>query len=219
MLKESKVWAGKARIKDIIFKSGHPFTSEFGSIVHYLLSYLSAKDNGWKIKSGVFLSDDNLVHWDNFRFSEHQTVMDRYGFVMSEEKSSDYIRDGFSEFLKNQTGYINNTEATITVGNPVSRYIGFAHVEREGDTRGLYEITGDNGVDQIISKLGSFGSSGLPFVNNILKGMERTRLGRKVFNGLQLLQTGDLEIESAREDFEISFAPTWLRSANLFLGK
>ena len=136
---------------------------------------------------------------------------------MSAEKSSFYPRDGFTEFLKNQTGYIMG-ERVITIGNPVSRYLGLAHVERLGDSRGLYKITGDNGVDQVISKLGSFGSAGLPFVNNVLRAIDGTLLGKKVYSGLQLLQTGDLSIDAERTDFEISFAPTWLKDANLFLG-
>lgn len=222
-LSYSEVWGGPHRFKDIFFKSGHPFTSVFGSALHLQISCNAAEYMDATLLASTVLSDDNLAWWIGFNERKYLEYCKSLGFVIDPNRSSWFSRDKIVRFLAVLVGYIFSNEYTSYVGDPQSRYYGLAHSEREfagqfgtakmqGDYRDLWLITGDVELDAFLSKLGSFAESGTTWVLAILNAVKNTNLGRKAINAILALssQTGMQNIRPYREDLFISFSPTWL---------
>lgn len=217
LLKYSDVWTGAYMVRGVHFKSGHPFTSEFGSYMHLNLDLLSAKENGFRIDHAVFLSDDNLMFTKNFDLESHTDSLESYGFKTSPQKASDYRKDLFIEFLKVHVGKIFSEEGSQFAGNYLSRIPGFRHLERLGEVREVYDVTDgrDVAVNQVVSKLSSFGYYATEWVEEIIHSVRDTPLGRRVVNALVALKHRAEPIQAHRPDLLLGFNPEWLKELNL----
>ena len=171
-LKYSEVWFLGLRISGVFFKSGHPFTSTFGSIIHRNFMENAADHMGGTCLGGIVLSDDNLGWYLNFNEKKYLDYANIVGMKIDRAKSSMYSRDKMVNFLKVLVGYATQVAKTKSyIADPQSRYYGLAHSEREmvgqftdkelkADLKQLYRVTGDIEIDALISKLGSFAESG-----------------------------------------------------------
>ena len=219
-LSEAEVWFLGLRIKGIFFKSGHPFTSEFGSIIHRTFMENAADRMNGICLGGTVLSDDNLGWYLNFNEHEYLSYAKEVGMQIDKDRSFRFSRDKVVSFLKVLVGYATSSSAVSYIGDPQSRYYGLAHSEREmvgqfddkemkGDLRHIYRVTGDIQIDAFISKLGSFAETGAALVEQILGAVKDTLLGRKVIQAI-IEMSIDGEYLPYRIDLFTSFSPTWL---------
>jgi hypothetical protein len=209
----AEVWTGTYRVGWIFFKSGHPFTSEFGSIKHYDLTLRSAKHNGFKVDGSIVLSDDNLMWVSGFDNEAHSKFLLSQGFTTNPAKDSDLAKNGSVEFLRVNVGRIHSESSSDFVGNIVSRYPGYAYLEREGEKRQVYKVSksDDLAVDQVISKMASIGKYGGYLVEEILDITKETPLGKRVIATLHEFITSERSTEAYREDIVVGFKPEWMR--------
>jgi hypothetical protein len=193
----------------IEFKSGIHSTSEDGSSNHYDLNVKVAKDMGAKIEHSILLSDDDLTAFRGFsNIDDHAELMKSYGFEISADKTSMFSRDGYVEFLKNHIGYIFSTDHVDVLANMKSRIYGLAHTERSLEKRGIYHITGDVPIDQATSKFASIGSTGAPFISEILKVVQDTTIGKGTIAAIVVIKANpDMDIGLYRPDLSTSFRP------------
>jgi hypothetical protein len=217
LLKYSDVWTGGYKVRGIQFKSGHPLTSELGSFKHLELDLSSAKHNGFKIDHATFLSDDNLTYVRNFDFDSHSEYLKSRGHDISLEKVTSLQRTRYVEFLKVLMGNIFSDEGSQFVGNPLSRYPGLAHLERLGEVREVWNVTDgkDIPVDQVLSKLSSYGYYATPWVETILRIVRDTPLGKRVINELIAFKHKDIPTSAYRPDLSLGFHPEWLKELDL----
>lgn len=219
LLQYSDVWSGAYKIRGVHFKSGHPLTSELGSFQHLNLNMLSAKANDFRIDHAIFLSDDNLIFTKNFDLQAHTDFLNAYGFETSPSKASDLRKDHYVEFLKVHIGKIFSTEGSQFAGNPLSRLPGFRHMERLAEVREVYNISDgkDVAVDQVVSKLSSFGYYATEWVQTIVHSVRDTPLGKRVINALIALKHREDPIEAYRPDLLLGFTPEWLKELDISL--
>ena len=224
-LRYSETWFLGLRIGGIFFKSGHPFTSTFGSIIHRNFMENAADQMGGVCLGGTVLSDDNLGWYLNFDERKYLNYAKFVGMEIDKKRSFMYSRDKIVSFLKVLVGYVTRVEMKGYIGDPQSRYYGLAHSEREmvgqfddkelkADLKQLYKVTGDIEIDAMISKLGSFAESGAALVEEILEAVKDTLLGRDVIQAIANMPV-DEELIPYRIDMYISFSPGWLRKLNV----
>jgi hypothetical protein len=212
---ESEVWAGPERIHGIFFKSGHPFTSEFGSIWHQtFLHNISDMSESMTLLNAIVLSDDNLGWWLNFDERILLGYAEELGMTIDPAKSSWFSRDKIVSFLKVLVGYVFTKESIRYVGDIISRYVSFVRSERaiEQDLsapRGTYNITGNKEIDAGLSKAGSYSEEGAPFVEFILKVVAGTPLGMDMIKAIMEMSLRYYEMY--RDDIpSTAFGPGWL---------
>lgn len=228
-LEQGEVWYGIWRFENIYFKSGHPFTSEFGSWIHFnhaLCFEKYCKENfGHEVKLEWIrvLSDDSLIKWsEGFVFSEYQEYSQAVGLKIK-DSHSDLLLDGFVEALKVLVGLIGNindkvdrTLAYIFCGNPHSRLHGLAQMERGLNDHG-YEISGDDEIDALISKLASLGSAAQPVMVQVLSWVVDDReFGNAIIRTVLNIKTesgGELVAVPIDEDLVFSFHPRVVKDA------
>jgi hypothetical protein len=210
----SEVWIGNLRLSNIFFKSGHPFTSLFGSIIHLGVMCNAADYMNAHLLSACVLSDDNLGWWVNFNEEAYIDYCDSLGLEIKSEASSKFSRDKMVIFLKNLVGYVLSDGSRQFMGDPVSRYLGLVHSEnpQSGDRivpeRDSWVITGDAELDALLSKLASFAAPGAPFVLAILKAVSSTQLGMRT---VMFLHNPRFEAaQPYRTDLAVGFHPSWL---------
>lgn len=225
-LKGSDVWSATLRFIMIFFKSGHPLTSDFGSYFHRKILYnvrdwLRNKGVDAHILAASLLSDDSIVYVINITPKDVNDYLKEYGLYIKLDESYQYSRDFIIGFLKVYVGYILGDGTVNYVGDPVSRYYGMAHSEREieqdlkdpdeseGDTRGVWAVTGDIELDAFISKLASFGDQGSAIVYAILNLVKDTALGKSAILAISALKPRD-DIQPYRSDVPVGFHPSWL---------
>jgi hypothetical protein len=219
VMEHGEVWFLGLRIRGIFFKSGHPMTSEFGSIIHRNFMENAAEYMGGICLGGTVLSDDNLGWYINFNEYKYLDYAKQVGLEIDKDKSSLYSRDHIVSFLKVLVGYVLKSSMKSYIGDPQSRYYGLAHSEREmvgqfdedelsAGFRDLWRVTGDIEVDAFISKLGSFAEPGAPLVEDILRVVKDTPLGLKTIQAISDMT--DQGVEPYRRDLFISFGPLWL---------
>ena len=219
-LSYSEVWMLGLRIRGIFFKSGHPFTSEFGSIIHRTFMENAADAMGGVCLGGTVLSDDNLGWYLNFDETKYLKYAKYVGMEIDKKRSFKYSRDRIVSFLKVLVGYVTQSQTITYIGDPQSRYYGLAHSEREmigqfddkemkADVKHIYKVTGDIEIDAFISKLGSFAETGAVLVENILEAVKDTLLGQKVILAISEMSV-DGEYLPYRIDLFTSFGPKWL---------
>lgn len=220
LLEHSEVWVGNMRISGIFFKSGMPFTSEFGSIIHLNIMANAAHFMNAVLLTATCLSDDNLAYWYNFDEKKYLEYCRSLGFVIDPAKSSWFSRDKIVSFLKVLVGYVFDVSYKSFIGDPQSRYYGLAHSEREfsgqfgtskvkAEVRDLWEITGDVELDAFLSKLGSFAETGATLVLAVLNAVKHTDLGRRAIKAIANLPASS-RVRPYRSDLFVSFRPTWL---------
>lgn len=227
-LKYSDVWIGNNRIKDIFFKSGNPFTSEIGSANHLNFTFNAGEATGGIPLAGCYLSDDNLTWWYKPSVKGISDYAKELGYELREDATFQFSRDFIVKFLQVLCGYVLDPVIKSFVCDPMSRYYGLAHSEREfsgtfdkldkikGDVRDVYVITGDVEIDAFLSKLGSFASTGAVLVLQILEAVKDTDLGIRAILAISAMKEQDLEeIRPYRPDLSISFRPTWLAELNV----
>lgn len=226
-LEYSDVWIGDKRVGDVQFKSGHPFTSNFGSDFHRQVQYnvrdyirRSTKEQ-CEIVATCNQSDDSISWWIGFDIKMMNKYLKYYGMSVKDEASYDYARDGYVGFLRVDCGYVLQDGLKTFVGNLISRYYKLCHSERpieqdiddpnkyDADVKGLFKVTGKIEPDALISKLSSFGSSGEAFVLSILDVIKETSLGREIIMIISGLESNRV-YELYREDVLFGFNPAWL---------
>jgi len=228
-------WVGKRRIpgfsvegkKDdydvdyIFFNSGNPFTSEFGSLVHLMISSYVSEVTGWKLIHATYLSDDNLCAWSEFdidRFFE--IAVDELGFATSVEKTFIYSRDGVVSFLKNLIGPLLGLGEMVWAGDPTSRWYNMLHSERDVETDeyeagfSTWEVLNPNiplnrTINQILSKLGSNGRIALPIITEVInhKEFRNTLIGSQVVQAIYAMKVADRKPKPSRPDLPSSISP------------
>jgi len=230
-LKFSEVWTGDKRLLDIIFKSGNPFTSDFGSHFHRQCEYGAAKWKRTKLKvagalvkilAATNLSDDSIVFAIGLTPEDINEFLAPFGLEIKVGESYLYSRDQMIGFLKVYIGYVMRDGAKSYIGDPISRYYGLAHSERDieedvngeedithADVKGLWNVTGVVKVDACISKLASYGELASQIVLSILKIVKDTALGRDVILAISRIKP-DSVFKPYREDLDVGFSPTWL---------
>lgn len=233
-LHESKVWTGNKEVSDVKWKSGWFGTSDFGSgvnrnCVYGASEYWNKHGKPNTILAAVFLADDCIIFTIGLTSKMVNDYLQPYGLSIKMDESYDFRKHGLVEFLKVFAGKVFKANSDNTdnpqgfysiLGDPLSKYYGMAHQEREieqelgsddfrADTRGIWHVTGVVEIDAFISKLASFGSEGGPLVRVILEIVKDTDLGQKVILALSQLSSNGL-YKPYREDLEISFPPNWL---------
>jgi hypothetical protein len=220
-MKYSKVWTANKEISDIVYKSGFPMTSDFGSWMHRNCEYNAADHFKATILAYINLSDDSLGFVIGLTPEMIGEYLSTYGLSIKKEASYNYDEYPFVGFLKVDIGKIFRSGDLTFLGNLTSRYYGLAHQEREieqdlrkldrykADVRGIWKVTGNIEIDALISKLASYGSSGRVFVRYILEMIKDTDLGRDTILAISRIKANSL-YESYRDDLHISFPPNWL---------
>ena len=225
-LDESEAWVGNLRISGVFFKSGHPFTSLFGSIVHLGIMFNAADYMGATLLGATVLSDDNLGWWVGFNEEKYIEYCDSLGYELDPEKSSKFSRDKIVVFLKWLCGYSVVRHELTWIGDPISRMLGLLHSEsdpKEGSfnplavypERGVWILSKDMNVNRFWSKLASYGSEALPVVRGVVWSVRTSDLGVRSIRELGILQTSALKtLEEAftlRKDVAMGSHPYWLR--------
>jgi len=228
-LRYSEVWSGDKRLLDIIFKSGNPFTSDFGSAFHRQCQYGAAlwiKHNFpkrfVKILAATNLSDDSIVFAIGLTPQDINNFLKQYGLSIKVDESYLYSKDYMIGFLKVYVGYCMRDGGKSYVGDPISRYYGIAHSERDiekdvneiedithADVKGLWNVTGVVEVDAFLSKLASYGKPASAIVLTVLKIVKDTTLGRDAILAISRI-TANSKFKPYREDLEVGFNPSWL---------
>jgi hypothetical protein len=230
-LEESEVWFGPKRIFDIFFKSGHPFTSDWGSAHHLNIlfqvrDFVRAKGRYAEILGLSVLSDDDIVYAIGITVEDIVEYLEQYGLTIKIHDSFVYSRDKIVSFLKVLIGHVFDGVAPTYVGDMITRYTALAHSERDiekeiskGDDSsitnepGVYNITGDVELDSFLSKLASFSSNGRILVRAILEFVKDTDLGRRAI--VAISQMDKFDAESYRTDVLTGFPPAWLGSLDV----
>lgn len=158
-MQEGAVYFGPYMIDWIFFVSGHPFTSEFGSYIHLILTLLYCEEYGINLKHGTNQSDDNLSFFDGpFDRNEQADFYEKLGYPIKVEATYVFSEHKMVSFLRNWVGYIFNEENVEFCGDLQSRYINMIHRER-GSPEIFLSIANDVNVDALIGQLASFSSS------------------------------------------------------------
>ena len=217
----SYVLVGNKRIKGVFFKSGHPFTSTFGSIAHWNFMFYVERKTGAILLAGVVLSDDNLGWWIGLNITDIVKLAKSLGLIISPDKTSDFVRDMFVSFLKILIGYVLTGGFKNYCGDIQSRIYGLAHSERDlskgpKNVQDIWKITGDVELDAFLSKLGSFAASLSLLVLAVLRYVKDTDLGQRAINAIIAMQNGEYsDMEPYRRDLFIGFKPIWLAGLNV----
>lgn len=205
-LEFSEVWIGAHRVLGIFYKSGRPFTSDFGSIVHIVRQDAYAAESGAIKLASCVQADDNITWWVNADPKAMSDFNAKFGLTIKADASYSWNRDGIVRFLQVDIGRVmfgsEETNDIDFIGNPVSRYYGLAHSEREieavegkpdelkGDWVGIYKITEDVFCNAYLSKLSSYSSRGKSIIMLILKLFKNTKLGNKGIAAIENLRPG-----------------------------
>lgn len=224
-MKFSEVWTANKILKDIQYKSGFPMTSEFGSYLHRKANYNAAAETNTSILANINLSDDDIIFTIGLTPELIDTYLRKFGLKIKVDESFNYFERPIVGFLKVLVGYSSVDGAKIVIGDPVSRYYGLAHSEREieqevgsmdfkADVRGIYQITGVVEVDAFLSKLASWGSEGKAVVRTICEIVKNTDLGQKAILAISRLKV-DGDYKPYRDDLDISFPPNWLAGVDV----
>jgi hypothetical protein len=221
----SDVWIGGYRVKDIIYKSGHPFTADVGTDIHRNRNYAyqdSVKDRFCLILANTNQADDSIIACIGFDLKEMSDFMKEYGLNVKPANSVDFIRDKVVTYLQMHIGYVLKSEVEPqVVGNPSTRYPKLAHSERAieeeasvGALTGVFEVTGDPMLDAAISKLASFGRQGDDIVRTILRIVKGTISGRKIIDAINNIDP-DRSYELYRSDVVFGMNPAWLGTLDI----
>lgn len=219
----SEVWTAFSRVFDVIFKSGHPETSNFGSWPHLNLIYLTRDrlrkkypDRVIEVLAVSVLSDDDIIFVIGITPEDINETAQDLGINIKVDESYQFSRDHYVGFLKVDLGY-SMKGVKAYHGNPFSRYYGLCHSERKindespelNDLRGIYKVTGIITIDAIISKLASFGKYAKVQVLEILRIMKDTAEGRSVILAISQISP-DVTYELYRDDVLLGFEVNWL---------
>jgi hypothetical protein len=223
----SEVWTGDKRVLDVFFKSGHPFTSDFGSFFHRVVLYNTrdwirrTKRRSCHILAACLLSDDSIVFTIGMGPEDVNEYLETFGLKIKVEESYDYAKHHIVGFLKVLVGYPVRGSGITAIGDPVSRYHGIAHSEREieqdlskledfkADVKGVWYVTGKIDVDAFISKLASFGNQASIIVMAILKIVKDTTLGKETILAISNIDPS-ASYTPYRSDVPVGFDPAWL---------
>jgi hypothetical protein len=213
----SEVWTGSIRINDVIFKSGHPFTANFGTDVHLQrqFAYAESKDDV-VILDVMNQSDDSaevVINWD---MEDHNKWLNEFGLSVKVEESFDYQRDKIGIYLKTLFGEVLDSEQLLIMGEPQSKYLGICHSEREITPEnvdkevGVWNITGEIQIDMCLSKLASLGPNGKPLIMEFLNLVKDTKFGSKVLMAIMNIDSSRV-YKLYRIDVAASLSnPAWL---------
>jgi hypothetical protein len=230
-LVQSDVWLGGLRISDVFWKSGHPFTSDLGSAFHLQIQFnirdwaKKNKDPRVELVALSVLADDDISFWKDMNFKWFNEYLKDYGLSIKEDETHVYTRDKLVSYLKvilpwPIRGLEDGVYSKRFIGDPISRYLGLAHSEREtkqdiedledysADIRGVWKITGKVELDQFISKIASGGDESAPLVWQELTSLRDTSLVREAILIIPTLDKRD--IYPYREDVPVGFHPRWL---------
>jgi hypothetical protein len=216
-LKFSEVWTGHLRVRDVYYKSGHPFTSNFGTDIHTQrqLGFEEAVE-GVFILTFTNLSDDSVEFAIGFIMDKFNDWLSDYGLTVKVEESFSYQRDRIGIFLKTLFGEVLKGKISSIMGEPQSKYLGICHSEREITPEnvdrdvGVWNITGDIQVDMTLSKLASLGPSGESLIMVFLNLVKGTRFGKNLILAISEIDTSRV-YKLYREDVAASLSdPAWL---------
>jgi hypothetical protein len=207
-LRNTVVWLGPYSIKNLYFVSGHPFTSEFGSLIHMDLAFQYDRDSDATLLHGTYQSDDNLAVWANIDHDDYFKYLGDRGYPIKVSGSSNYREHGYVRFLQNDIGRIKlNNDKVIFVGAFDSRLPKMIHMETGGEGITDWVITKNIEVDRMVSKLSSFGEEGIEYVEAILSAIRDNSLGNEVIHAIKNINSYD--ITSVRRE-HVGFNPAWL---------
>jgi hypothetical protein len=213
----SDVWTGNLRVKDVYFKSGHPFTSNLGTDIHTQRQFAYAEQSDeTHILTFTNLSDDSLEYTIGFDMIEFNKWLNDFGLQVKVEESFDYQRDRIGIFLKTLFGEVLKGGSLGILGEPQSKYLGICHSEREITPEnvdrdvGVWNITGNIQVDMALSKLASLGPTGQSLIMVFLNLVKGTRFGRDLILAISEIDTSRV-YKLYREDVAASLSdPAWL---------
>jgi hypothetical protein len=216
-MRYSEVWTGSIRIRDVIFKSGHPFTANFGTDAHLQRQFAYAESNeDVHILDVMDQSDDSVEIVINWDMDDHDKWLNQYGLKVKVEESFDYQRDKVGIYLKTLFGRVMKGERNLIMGEPQSKYLGLAHSEREITPEnvdrevGVWNITGEIQVDMVLSKFASFGPEGEPLIMEILELVKNTKFGMKLIMAIHHINPAT-QYKLYRVDVAASLSnPAWL---------
>lgn len=228
-LSYSEVWTGEKAVLGVFFKSGHPLTSEMGSLVHLMITYYVASITGWKVKHSTYLSDDNLTCWGKsdtnegygrrFNVKSYVKICKKLGFEVSESKTFVYSRDLYVKFLMVWIGCLVQDGKLDYLGDLNSRYYGYLHAERpSSDVEvGLWKVTGDLPVDQFLSKFASLGYLGVRLVQVLVNHEEfrLTKLGRKIIAAIEGIKRKEYVPSPTIDEILVGFNPSLLAGVTI----
>lgn len=228
-MKYSKCWYGGERISDVLYKSGIPFTSIFGTILHHNIIYGYAE---WAktqddiidkpiVLGAIIQSDDSLIWGINLNLKDIQRYCKTFGFIVSIEDSVDFVRDHIVIFLQVLCGDVlaNSGHRYACIGNPQTKYVKLAHSERQikpsnnnsGALIGVWKITDDDVVNAGLAKLSSFWEDQLELVELILTIGKDTPYGKKLLAAIKEMQKfPERRYEPYRPDVIAGLDPHWL---------
>lgn len=234
----SDTWVGKRRIPGlntsdvenrdadyIFFNSGNPFTSEFGSLVHMMISYYVADLYDWQLVHSCYLSDDNISCWNKYDVDLFVKALTDLGFVINKDKTFVYTRDGVVSFLKYWLGPLLSADSTKILwgGDANSRWYNMLHSERDVEEENFEAgfatwvvlneaIPLNRTINQILSKLGSYGRISLPVLTEILghREFKNNFIGGQILSAISLMKAATLELNPARLDLPATTSPAIL---------
>lgn len=214
----SEVWTGSFRVKDVYYKSGHPLTSELGSMVHIMRMFAyAASCEDVHILYFTPLSDDSVGAVIGVDFKHMKEWYEEYGLKIKPEDSSSYQRDHFIMYLKTLVGKLLVGSEISVMGEPMSKYLGLCHSEREITDKnvdsliGVYDMdTGNVEFDMALSKIASMGPEAKPLIMEKFEITKETRFGQEIMMAIHKLKP-NREYKLYRDDVAVGLSdPAWL---------
>lgn len=167
-------------------------------------------------------SDDSIIFAIGLHLKEMEEILAEYGLIIKADASSDFLKYKYVTFLQMHIGWVlKNRDHPVVLGNPISKYLGLAHSEREideeksGSLNGVFKITEDVNINAFFSKIGSVGKDGEDvFIRPVCLIVKNTISGAKSIRAMAEIDPSR-SYELYRSDVMFGMNPSFLGSIDI----